>query len=225
MYSVEVCGVSKNFNSIDEKISILNNVNLTVKKNENIAIVGPSGCGKTTLLQIIGLIDTFNSGRLAINGEDCTSISEVKKNELLQRQISFIYQFHHLLPEFSAIENVAMPLLIAKYRKDEALHLAATLLNDIGLGDKKDRIPARLSGGEQQRVAIARALVKNPSIILADEPTGNLDPKNSDIAFNLIVEKTKQIGASLICVTHNHQLVKQFNAVYTINNCQLVSIS
>ena len=223
--TVKAAGICKSFaspNSAVNDVEILNNLDLEVFAGETIAIVGPSGSGKTTLLQILGLIEKPTAGTIEICDKDCTNISESECNDVLKKNISFIYQFHHLLPEFSALENVVMPQLISGINKDVANNIAIETLKKLGLEDKIFYMPSMLSGGEQQRVAIARAIVKNQSIVLADEPTGNLDPDTGNVVFDLLVSTTKNANLSLICVTHNHEIAKKMDRRFVMQAGKLV---
>lgn len=177
---VLVCrSIVRQFREGDSTLEVLRGVDLTVREAERLAIIGTSGSGKTTLLQIMGGLDDPTSGEVHVNGQSIANINEKDKSALRNQFIGFVYQFHHLLPEFSAKENVAMPLLIRRLRKDEAMQQAADLLSRVGLGERLDHKPGELSGGERQRAAVARALITRPKLVLADEPTGNPDPGNS----------------------------------------------
>ena len=188
---------------------VLTELDLAVKAGELVAIVGSSGCGKSTFLHLAGALDTPSSGEVFINGVDIHQLSEKQRASFRNQHIGFIYQFHHLMMEFTALENVAMPLLIRRGNKNEALDKAADLLNRVGLSERVQHKPGELSGGERQRAAIARALVTEPACILADEPTGNLDEKTADQVFELILELNQSLGTSLIMVTHNMELSRR----------------
>lgn len=201
--------ISKTYPSGEGKLDVLRGFNLEVKAGEIVALVGPSGCGKTTLLQIAGLLDSPDAGEVFINGEDATKANDAKRTSLRLKYLGFVYQFHHLLPEFSALENVYLPQLIAGSRKQEAGSRAKELLESFGLGERIHHRPSQLSGGEQQRVAIARALANNPKLLLADEPTGNLDPENASKVFAQFIQYAKKTGLAVLFVTHNADLAAQ----------------
>lgn len=199
-----------------QELPVLKDVSLRLKKGEIVALVGQSGAGKSTLLHCVGLLDQPTSGEIMINGVDVSRRSD-RDRTLIRRQImGFVYQFHYLQPEFTALENVMIPMMIAGIRKKEAMSDAAELLSIMGLGERLTHRPARLSGGEQQRVAIARALANRPKLLLADEPTGNLDEGTSAHIFALLMEAVKQRGVSALVATHNLQLASQMDRVLTL---------
>ena len=190
-------------------LTVVNNVSLEIAKGELIAITGPSGAGKSTLLHLMGALDSPDSGCVRINGTDVFALSSKKQARFRNEHLGFVFQFHHLLPEFSAAENIAMPLWIAGKTKGEGLKRAEALLELVGLSARADHKPSALSGGEQQRVAIARALANNPDVVMADEPTGNLDSTNAAAIHQLFIDLRRQLGQTFILVTHNDSLAAQ----------------
>jgi lipoprotein-releasing system ATP-binding protein len=218
MNNLTLKNINKSFWQEKHRIDVIKDANLAIKKGESVALVGPSGAGKTTFLQIAGLLDSPDSGQILIGDVDAAKADDITRTNLRKNHIGFIYQFHHLLPEFSALENVAMPLLIRNVERKSALLQAEEILAEIGLQDRLKHLPSQLSGGQQQRVAVARAIIGKPSILLADEPTGNLDSENSDNVFNLIVKFSKQYQISSLIVTHNLELAKKLDRIITIKD-------
>ena len=202
--------------------SILSNLRLDVKSGESIAILGPSGCGKSTLLNLIAGLDTPSSGDVLINNSNITKLNEQDRTELRANTFGFVYQFHHLLNDFSSVYNVAMPLLIKGVDKESAVAQSEKLLTRVGLENRLSHKPSELSGGERQRVAIARAMVVEPDCLLADEPTGNLDAKNAKDVLELILELNVNNTSSLVIVTHDQNIAKTMNRTLTLSNQQLI---
>lgn len=203
--------------------TVVNDVSLSVAKSEIISIVGPSGAGKSTLLHLIGALDKPDSGSVLIDGTDILQLPAKKQSKFRNSHLGFVFQFHHLLPEFSAIENVCMPLWIKGIGKKEAAEQAAEMLNIVGLGGRLENKPNELSGGEQQRVAIARALVTRPSVVMADEPTGNLDTANAQSIHNLFLQLRDKFGQTFIMITHNNTLAKMTDRTLTMQDGKIVS--
>lgn len=218
---IEIVDLSKVYRGgVDVKA--LDNINLVIEEGEFLAIVGPSGSGKSTLLNMIGLLDTPTSGKILLKGIDITQISADERAQLRNRELGFVFQYHHLLPEFSALENVMMPMLIAGVKKEEARTTALQFLEDVGLGDRIDNRPNQLSGGQNQRVAVARALANHPSVVIGDELTGNLDTKTSDLIYDLLRKLNKKINQTFILVTHDTELAEKTDRILRIVDGKLV---
>jgi len=222
---LELKNIHKNFRLGEDDIEVLNGIEISIEQGETFAIVGPSGSGKTTLLQIIGLLDSPTRGELYVRGESSEDLNDKSKSRLRNEFFGFIYQFHHLMNEFTALENTMMPLLIRNQTTKEASAKAQDLLIRIGLEHRVNHKPHELSGGECQRVAVARALVTSPSLILADEPTGNLDPETADRVFDSFLDLNRSLNTSLIMVTHNQELAKRMDKVYELNFGKLIPSS
>ncbi|CAA0088383.1 Lipoprotein-releasing system ATP-binding protein LolD [Zhongshania aliphaticivorans] len=201
-----------------ERLTILNDINLDIHRGERISIVGPSGAGKTTLLHMLGGLDIPSEGQVLVRGRDIASMSDRDRSGLRNRELGFVYQFHHLLNEFSALENAAMPLLIGGENKKRAFQRSAALLERVGLAQRLKHRPSQLSGGERQRVAIARALVNEPACVLLDEPTGNLDGDNAEAVQTLLLELNKELSISLVIVTHDLGLAGRMDRVLTLSD-------
>ncbi len=211
--------IAKDYNDgIRNDLHVLNDITFTLEHAETSAIVGTSGSGKTTLLNILGGLDEPTSGHVLLNDMDVHKLSEKKRCTVRNEHFGFIYQFHHLLPEFTALENVAMPLLIKGGSVDQAIQKAEKVLDEVGLIKRIHHKPSELSGGERQRAAIARALVHQPDCIFADEPTGNLDRKNAEQAIDLIINLNKEYSTSLIIVTHDLSIAERMDTVYTLED-------
>lgn len=208
----------KYHDGLSNELHVLNDINFTLRHAETAAIIGSSGSGKTTLLNILGGLDKPSSGQILLNEMDVHKLSEKKRCTVRNRHFGFIYQFHHLLPEFTALENVAMPLLINGDSSAEAKKRAQKVLDDVGLIKRIHHKPGELSGGERQRAAIARALIHQPDCILADEPTGNLDRKNAEQAIDLIIDLNKEYNTSLVIVTHDLKIAERMDTIYTLED-------
>lgn len=220
---LQVEGLEKTFHQAGQDLNIFTGLNMSIQAGEIVALVGPSGAGKSTLLQMVGLLDTPSAGKIIIDNRDSTGLDEANRTAMRRETIGFIYQFHNLLPEFSALENVVLPQMIAGKSRKESKDRAEKILGALGLASRLDHRPARLSGGEQQRVAIARAIANKPRLLLADEPTGNLDPTTSAFVFQMLIELVRSSGIGALIATHNMDLADQMDRVLEMKNGKLVA--
>ena len=221
-HGLELRGVRRVFKQARSSLEVLQDASFKVSGGEIVALVGPSGAGKSTLLQIAGLLERPDAGEVLIDGEACLALNDGQRTALRRRAIGFVYQYHHLLPEFSALENVILPQMIAGISKGKAREKASTLLTSVGLAERLSHRPARLSGGEQQRAAIARGLANDPSILLADEPTGNLDPDTADGVFAQLMGLVRDGGLAAVIATHNMELAQRMDRVLRLEHGRIV---
>jgi lipoprotein-releasing system ATP-binding protein len=221
--ALELRGVRKAFRQGGAELTVLNGIDLSLDAGEIVALVGPSGAGKSTLLHVAGLLERPDGGSVLIEGQDCAGLSDENRTLLRRRSLGFVYQFHHLLPEFSALENVMLPQMIAGVARHDARAKAAALLERVGLGERLDHRPARLSGGEQQRVAIVRALANDPKILLADEPTGNLDHTTGASVMDRLIEIVRASGLAVLIATHNLELAGRLDRIVALEDGRLTA--
>jgi lipoprotein-releasing system ATP-binding protein len=222
--ALKLDNVVRRFHQGKDELTVLDGASLEVRKGEIVALVGPSGAGKSTLLQIAGLLERPDGGDVLIDGESCGALNDDKRTRMRRLKLGFVYQYHHLLPEFSAIENVVLPQMIAGVKKSDAKPRALDLLGRMGLAPRAEHRPGQLSGGEQQRVAIARALANAPSLLLADEPTGNLDPHTSEGVFAQLLELVRGQGLAAMIATHNPELARRMDRMITLREGRLVEL-
>lgn len=220
---LEIKGITKTYNAgKPNQIEVLRGIDLTIARGEVVALTAPSGAGKSTLLHIAGLLDVPDAGTVTIAGQDMTGLGDRRRTAMRRAGVGFIYQFHHLLPEFTALENVVLPQLANAVPVAEAEARALKLLDKVGVSPRAKHRPAELSGGEQQRVAFCRALANGPGLLLADEPTGNLDPTTSDLVFDVLMELVRDEGLSALIATHNHELADKMDRVVKLDAGQVV---
>jgi len=219
---IQVTDLHKSFPMGEQTLPVLKGINLTIQRGELIAVIGASGAGKSTLLHILGLLDRPTKGTVQFEGQDLFGFSEAAQAEFRNKRIGFVFQFHHLLPEFTALENACMPALIQRRQPNEVENEATAILKEVGLSERLHHKPGELSGGEQQRVAVARALLQKPDLVLADEPTGNLDTHTGEALFSLMRELNKARGTTFVIVTHNDKLSAQADRIVHMQDGQIV---
>jgi lipoprotein-releasing system ATP-binding protein len=219
---LELAGINRVYKTAAGELNVLSDADLQLQAGELVGLIGPSGSGKSTLLHTAGLLERPEAGTVLLDGVDCLKLDDKSRTALRRSKIGFVYQFHHLLPEFNAADNVAMPLMIAGVSRKAARETASELLAEMGLDHRADHQPGQMSGGEQQRVAIARALANTPRLVIADEPTGNLDPATTERVFATFIKMAREEGAAVLVATHNHALTTHMDRVLTLEDGQLV---
>ena len=224
MVALRLDGIVRTFRQAGRSLEVLRGASLDVARGEMVALVGPSGAGKSTLLQIAGLLEKPDGGEIVVDGEACTTMPDSRRTELRGRKLGFVYQFHHLLPEFSALENIVLPQMIVGTSRRDASLRGQELLRTVGLEARQDHRPARLSGGEQQRVAIVRAIANAPAVLLADEPTGNLDPHTADDVFAELTRLVRETEVAALVATHNLALAHRMDRVVQLEEGRLVPV-
>ncbi|WP_041793610.1 ABC transporter ATP-binding protein [Pararhodospirillum photometricum] len=223
-FALRLEDVRREFSQGRETLVVLDGADLSVRPGEIVALVGPSGAGKSTLLHLCGLLERPSSGRVIVGGVDCSTLADDRRTRLRREHLGFVYQYHHLLPEFSALENVVIPQMIAGVRRKAAAERALSLLGALGLAERVAHRPGQLSGGEQQRVAIARALANRPALLLADEPTGNLDPHTAERVFAALLERVRGEGLAALVATHNPDLARRMDRCVTLREGKIVTL-
>ena len=223
--ALQLKNIKRTFHQAGETLEVIQDANLILYPGEIVALIGPSGAGKSTLLQTTGLLEHAQGGEILIEGRDCAKLNDEDRTLVRRQKLGFVYQFHHLLPEFSALENVVIPQMINGKTQREAEGRARELLESVGLGHRLTHRPARLSGGEQQRVAIVRALANGPAILLADEPTGNLDEKTADSVFQTLIQLVRGQNLAALIATHNNDLAAKMDRIVTLHNGGLLEVS
>ena len=218
---LELRNIVREYKSAAGVLSVLSGANLVLNPGELVGLVGPSGSGKSTLLHTAGLLEQPEGGQVFLEGEDCLALNDAGRTRLRREKLGFVYQFHHLLPEFNARDNVAMPLMVGGMPRSKAREKAELILADMGLSERLTHQPGQMSGGEQQRVAIARALVNDPRLVIADEPTGNLDPATTERVFDSLIRMARNEGAAVLVATHNMSLTQHMNRVLTLQDGKL----
>ena len=221
---IECIKLQRSFHVNDTQVPVLQEINLTIKATEMFAIVGASGSGKTTLLQLLGGLDTPTAGEVIIDGLNPSQINDKELSQMRNKKLGFVYQFHHLIPEISALENISMPLFIAGIERHEALERGKKMLQEVGLSKRENHKPAKLSGGERQRVAIGRAMINKPLCLLADEPTGNLDQANAEHIIELLIELNHTYGMSVLLNTHDRKLAQKMHHIFSLQNGYLQAV-
>ncbi len=222
---LELRDIVRQYKSEGGVLKVLDGANLTLNQGELVGLVGPSGSGKSTLLHTAGLLEKPEGGQVFLEGDDCMALNDSGRTRLRREKLGFVYQFHHLLPEFNARDNVAMPLMVGGMKRRAAREKAEELLAEMGLSDRTKHQPGQMSGGEQQRVAIARALVNDPRLVIADEPTGNLDPATTERVFQSLIRMARGEGASVLVATHNMALTQHMDRVLTLKNGKLTDFA